>query len=153
MDRRPTTAHGQAAGLVSAVEGIWLQEGDLALTVRRIFQHANATSRDLYTSFGSRDALIRYVARDLADHVETWVCLRSSNERLSAALDRPAAWRALMLGRGPGDLPAFSDRLSATRAQFVISVGGVIQLAKLDGVVMAIHRGRLDRSVAMAASY
>lgn len=130
--------------LVEAVEKIWLEEGDLALNLRRVFKEAKATNRDLYLSFGSRDLLLEHVADELADHVAEWPSIPTGEDYLSAALQRPAAWRALLLGKGPHGYPAGPDRFSSVHAAIRDTVGGDIELAKLDGVIAAIVAGRLD---------
>lgn len=130
--------------LVDATERIWLEDGDLALNVRRLLKEARVTNRDLYLSFRSRDGLLEQVALALADHVQEWATVPTGDAYLRAALQRPAAWRALLLGHGPEGRPAGPDRFSAVRAQLRDTVGGETELAKLDGIVSAVVTGRLD---------
>lgn len=134
-----------AERLVDAVERIWLCEGDLALNVRRLLKDAEVTNRDLYLSFRSRDGLLEHVASLLADHVQDWVSLPTGMGYLEAALRRPAAWRALLLGHGPLGLPVGPERLSSVRSVLSERVGGDAELAKLDGIVTAVLAGRLHR--------
>ena len=130
--------------LVHAVEKIWVDEGDLALTVRRLLKEAKATSRDLYQSFGRRENLMEHVANELAVHIATWSPLVSRAEYLAAALERPAAWRALLLGHGPDGRSARRHQFLVLRADIGTAVGGDIELAKLDGIIAASFAGRLD---------
>lgn len=138
----------QAERLVHTVERIWFEDGDLALNVRRLVKEARVTTRDLYLSFGGRDQLVEYVAEDLADHVQQWGGISTGTDYLEGCLQRPAAWRALVLGRGPAGRVAGPDRFSPTRAQVSDAVGGDVALAKLDGVVMAVIAGHLDPATA-----
>lgn len=133
-----------AERLVDATERIWLEDGDLALNVRRLLKEARVTKRDLYLSFQSRDGLLEQVAVGLADHVQEWAAVPTGEVCLRAALERPAAWRALILGHGPEGRPAGPDRFSPVRARLRDAVGGDIELAKLDGVISAVVTGRLD---------
>lgn len=133
-----------AERLVHATERIWLEDGDLALNVRRLLKEAEVTNRDLYLSFRSRDGLLEHVAVALADHVQEWTAVATGTDYLQAALQRPAAWRALLRGSGPEGRPAGSDRFSPVRARLRETVGGETELAKLDGIVAALVTGRLD---------
>lgn len=136
-----------AERLVDAAERIWLEDGDLALSVRRLLKEAEVAKRDLYLSFQSRDGLLEHVAVALADHVEGWTAVTTGTDYLRVALERPAAWRALLLGSGPEGRPAGSDRFSPVRARLRDAVGGDTELAKLDGIVAALVAGRLDPTV------
>lgn len=140
----PKHRTSSAERLIRAAERIWLEDGDLALNVRRLLKEAEVTNRDLYLSFRSRDGLLEQVATSLADHVQQWAAVPTGADYVHVALRRPAAWRALLLGHGPEGRPAGPDRFSSVRAQVRTTVGGDTELAKLDGVVSALVSGRLD---------
>lgn len=129
--------------LILVAERIWLEEGDLALNVRRLLKEAKVTGRDLYLTFGSRADLLEHVARELADHVSAW-SVRSGSEYVAVSLQRPAAWRALLLGHGPLGHPGEPGSLSAVRARIRSVVGSDVELAKLDGIVAAVIAGHLE---------
>ncbi len=142
----PTPQWGR---LIHAAERIWLEEGDLALSVRRLVKEAGVTTRDLYLSFGGRDQLLEHVAEDLADHVQQWGGgVSTQTDYLEGSLQRPAAWRALVLGHGPEGRAGGPDRFSPMRSQLRDVVGGDVALAKLDGVVTAVIAGHLDPETA-----
>lgn len=136
--------------LAAAVESVWLAEGDLGLTVRRLAVASDTTSQTLYTYWGSRDALLAAVADALTAVVVSWGLLSDGQQWLAAGLDRPAAWRMMVLGRGPDGHGAHNTGLRVARDQALAVVGGEVGLAQLDGLIVAVQDGRLDRGLALA---
>lgn len=141
-----------AEALMDSVEAIWHDQGDLALSVRRLTAASHTTSQAIYTYFGSMDNLLDSAfQRALTELDEATASMQQSSDWLRYALEYPARWQMVQLDRGPG--PRTSDHLATVASRLARLTGyDPLQTAQLNGLIDAAIAGRLDPEIAAAAS-
>ncbi|MFV0260021.1 MAG: TetR/AcrR family transcriptional regulator [Acidimicrobiales bacterium] len=102
--------------LLDGAERIYLRDGDLGLTVRRLAAEADTTSQTIYTYFGSRDAVLDAMVDrvlgeldQMLDQLETPSTQPAEGDRLSAvavvysrySLAHPPRFRMLASAHSP----------------------------------------------------
>lgn len=149
----PAAADGSpAVALMDSVESIWHSQGDLALSVRRLTAASHTTSQAIYTYFGSMDSLLDSAFhRALTELDEAIATIGQPSDWLRYALEHPARWQMLQVGRGPG---ARSSEHLAVLADRLAHLTGFdpLQAAQLNGLIDAAVAGRLDADVAIGAA-
>lgn len=96
--------HPKVVVLLDAVEEVWLTQGDLALTIRRLGTEAGTTTQAVYSYFGSMNALYN-AAYTRAEHdiATTADTANSLAECVHYAHQHPARWHMIVTGHGPNN--------------------------------------------------
>lgn len=141
-----------AEALMDSVEDVWHAQGDLALSVRRLTAASSTTSQAIYTYFGSMDNLLDSAFhRALTELDEAAAAIQRPSDWVRYAVEHPARWQMVQVGRGPGGrtsehLAVVAERLSGLTGY------DPLQTAQLNGLIDAAIAGRLDADIATAAS-